>query len=93
MKNPARETVSRLDDLPNIGQAMTKDLQLIGINHPKELIGKETLTLYDALCAASGTKRDPCVIDVFMSAIHFMEGGTSLPWWTFTEKRKRHFIQ
>ena len=79
MKNPDRETVSRLDELPNIGIAMLKDLQLIGIAHPKELIGKEALTLFDTLSAASGTKHDPCVIDVFMSAIHFMEGGTPLP--------------
>ena len=93
MKNPDRETVSRLDKLPSIGKAMTKDLQLIGINHPKELIGKEVLTLYDTLCAASGTKHDPCVIDVFMSAIHFMEGGSPLPWWSFTEKRKHHVTQ
>ena len=29
MKNPNRETVSKLEDLPNIG----KDLRLIGIDH------------------------------------------------------------
>ncbi len=93
MKNPDRETISRLDELPNIGKAMAKDLQLIGINHPKELIGKEAWVLYDTLCTASGAKHDPCVIDVFMSVIHFMEGGTPLPWWSFTEKRKSQFTQ
>jgi hypothetical protein len=91
MKNPDRETVSRLKELPNIGKAMAKDLQLIGINHPKELIGKEAWVLYDTLCTTKGTKHDPCVIDVFMSVIHFMEGGTPLPWWSFTEKRKSQY--
>jgi hypothetical protein len=88
MKNPDRETVSRLDDLPNIGKAMSRDLQLIGIDHPKKLIGKEPFELYEVLCTRSGKRHDPCVIDVFMSVIHFMEGGDPLPWWSFTDARK-----
>lgn len=90
MKNPDRETVSQLIELPNIGKAIAADLQLIGIVHPKQLIGKEAFKLYEALCTASGKKHDPCVIDVFMSVIHFMEGGEPLPWWSFTEERKKN---
>jgi hypothetical protein len=41
MKNPDRKTVSQLVALPNIGKAMAADLQLIGIDHPKKLIGKD----------------------------------------------------
>jgi len=93
MNNPDRETISRLDELPNIGKAMATYLQLIGINHPKELIGKEAVILYDTLCSTSGTRHDPSVIDVFMSVIYFMEGGKPLPWWSFTEKRKCGFTQ
>jgi len=93
MKDPDRNIVSRLDALPNIGKAMSKDLHLIGIDHPRMLIGKEPFKLYEALCTASGKKHDPCVIDVFMSAIHFMEGGDPLPWWSFTEKRKKYIRQ
>lgn len=88
MKNPNRETVSRLDALPNIGPAMAKDLQLIGIEHPQQLIGKNPLEMYESLCRLSGAKHDPCVIDVFMSVVHFMESGEPLPWWSFTDKRK-----
>lgn len=73
---------------PNIGKAMADDLLLIGIDHPKKLIGKEPFELYGALCTTSGKRHDPCVIDVFMSVIHFMEGGDPLPWWSFTDKRK-----
>ncbi|MDY6863238.1 MAG: helix-hairpin-helix domain-containing protein [Thermodesulfobacteriota bacterium] len=93
MKNPDRKTVSRLDELPNIGKAMAEDLHLIGIDHPKKLIGKEPFELYKALCAMSGKKHDPCVIDVFMSVVHFMEGGDPLPWWAFTNKRKKYIAQ
>jgi hypothetical protein len=92
MKNPDRKTVSRLEDLPNIGKAMAEDLRLIGIDHPKKLIGKDPFKLYVALCKESGAKQDPCVIDVFMAAVHFIEGGEPLPWWSFTEERKKHKI-
>ena len=84
MKNPDRERVSQLDELPNIGKAMASDLKLIGIAHPKNLVGKKALELYEALCTVTGKRHDPCVIDVFMSVVHFMEGGDPLPWWSFT---------
>jgi len=93
MKNPDRKIVSRLVDLPNIGRAMTGHLQLIGIDHPKKLIGKEPFELYEALCVTSGKRLDPCVIDVFMSVIHFMDSGDPLPWWSFTDERKKHITQ
>lgn len=89
MKDPDRETVTRLDELPNIGKAMSRDLQLIGITRPQMLIGKKPFDLYLALCAKSGKRQDPCVIDIFMSVIHFMEGGDPLPWWFFTDERKK----
>jgi hypothetical protein len=88
MKNPDRKTVSRLDSLPNIGRAIAADLRVIGIDHPAKLIGKDPFRMYADLCAKTGTRHDPCVIDVFMSAVHFMEGGKPLPWWSFTRKRK-----
>lgn len=93
MKNPDRETVLRLDELPNIGKAMSGKLHSIGIDHPKKLIGKEPFEMYEVLCATSGESPDLCVIDVFMSVIHFMEGGDPLPWWSFTDERKMHITQ
>jgi hypothetical protein len=89
MKNPDRKTISRLGELPNIGNAMADNLQLIGIDHPRKLIGKDPFVLYEELSTISGKRNDPCVIDVFMSVIHFMEGGDPLPWWSFTDERKR----
>ena len=88
MKNPDRETISQLVELPNIGKAMANALQSIGIDHPKKLIGTDPFELYEALCAKRGKRSDPCVIDVFMSVIYFMEGGKPLPWWAFTDLRK-----
>ncbi len=89
MKCPDRETVSRLEELPNIGKAMANSLRLVGIDDPKKLIGKEPLELYDELCAITGKRHDPCVIDIFMSVVSFMEGGEPRPWWSFTDERKK----
>jgi hypothetical protein len=93
MKSPDRETVSELTELPNIGKAMAADLHLIGIDHPQELIGKDPFALHEALCRVTGKRQDPCVIDVFMAVVRFMEGGEALPWWSFTEERKRRLAQ
>jgi len=91
MKDPDRNTVSQLDALPNIGKAIMADLQLLGINHPKELIGEDAFILYNKLSTLTGQKHDPCVIDVFLSVIDFMEGGESKPWWAFTEQRRNEY--
>ena len=93
MKNPERDKVSRLDALPNIGKAISENLRLIGINHPKQLIGMDPFKMHQNLCKATGKRHDPCTIDVFMSAVHFMEGGEPLPWWSFTQERKNHVAQ
>ncbi len=90
MKDPDRSTVSRLEDLPNIGPAMAKDLRLLDIQHPQQLIGKNAYQLYRDLCKLSNKEHDPCVIDVFLAAVDFMEGGAPVPWHHFTEERKKH---
>ncbi|MBW2096682.1 MAG: hypothetical protein JRI80_17565 [Deltaproteobacteria bacterium] len=43
-----------------------------------------------SICSRVFRKRhDPCVIDAFMSVVHFMGGGDPLPWWSFTPARKK----
>lgn len=93
MKYPNRETVSKLIELPNIGNKMVQYLEWVGIDRPQKLIGKDAFALYQELNKVRCTTLDPCVIDVFMSVIHFMEGGEALPWWSFTQKRKRTFAK
>lgn len=88
MKSPNRKTVSKMTDLPNIGKAISADLKRIGLTDPQELIGKDAYELHKQLCAKLGWRQDHCIIDVFLSAISFMEGGEALPWWHFTSERK-----
>ncbi|MFK5891587.1 MAG: helix-hairpin-helix domain-containing protein [Pseudomonadota bacterium] len=89
MKNPDRKTVSQLEMLPNIGKVMAADLRLVGIIKPQDLIAQNPFYLYEKLCKITHISYDPCVLDVFMSAVNFMEGGAPLPWWSFTQERKK----
>ena len=93
MKNPDRTTVMWLEQLPNIGMAIAKDLRRLGIEHPHQLIGQDPLRLWQALEQKTGQRHDPCVLDTFMAVIHFMEGGEPRPWWSFTAERKRLYGQ
>ncbi|MEQ1683632.1 MAG: helix-hairpin-helix domain-containing protein [Burkholderiaceae bacterium] len=82
-----------LEQLPNIGPSLAADLRLIGIQHPKELRGKDAFVLYQKLCAATGQRHDPCVLDTFMAATDFMGGAPAAPWWHYTAQRKALFGQ
>lgn len=84
-----REACERLEDLPNVGPSIAGDLRGIGVSQPSDLAGRDPYALYDALCAATGVRHDPCVLDVFLSAVRFMEGAPARPWWHYTAERKR----
>ncbi|CAN5703940.1 hypothetical protein BH11PSE8_BH11PSE8_03230 [soil metagenome] len=83
----------RLEQLPNIGPSLAEDLRLIGIQQPQDLRGKDAFVLYQALCAATGQRQDPCVLDTFMAATDFMGGAEAAPWWHYTPQRKVLFGQ
>ncbi|CAG1018846.1 hypothetical protein BURC_03668 [Burkholderiaceae bacterium] len=82
-----------LEQLPNIGPSLAADLRLIGIREPRELRGKDAFVLYQKLCAATGQRQDPCVLDTFMAATDFMSGAAAAPWWKYTPQRKLLFGQ
>lgn len=81
--------VRRFTDIPNVGPATAGDFRTLGIASPQALAGLDAYALYADLCARTGTCHDPCVIDVFLAAIDFMEGAPAQPWWAYTEARKR----
>ena len=84
---------NELEQLPNIGPALAADLRLIGIDAPRDLRGKDAFVLYQKLCAATGQRQDPCVLDTFMAATDFMRGAPAAPWWHYTPQRKALFGQ
>ena len=87
-KAPSAGSCQRLEDLPNIGPAMAADLRAMGITHPRELAHRDAFVLYQSLCALSGKRQDPCVLDTFMAATDFMRGAAPAPWWSYTAQRK-----
>jgi hypothetical protein len=89
MPKAKRADAVKLEDLPNIGKATAADLRRLGIQSPGQLVGRDPLAMYEELCRLTGVRQDPCVLDVFMAAVRFMEGGPALPWWAFTAQRKQ----
>jgi len=67
---------------------MEKDLIDLGLQHPIELINQDAYKMHERLCAMTGKQHDPCVIDIFLAAIDYMQGGSPKKWWEFTSIRK-----
>lgn len=84
-----RESLTRLEQIRNVGPSLAADLRQLGVRFPADLAGKDPYALYDALCAVRGERQDPCVLDVFISAVRFMDGAPGRPWWYYTKERKR----
>lgn len=84
-----RSELKALRDIPNIGVATERMLFDLGVSEPADLIGKDPYQLYDSLCRVTGKKQDPCVLDVLIAAVTYMEGGPARKWWEFTQERKQ----
>lgn len=84
-----RAALTQLEEIVNIGPSIAGDLRLIGISRPKDLVGQDPYILYDRLCSARRVRQDPCVLDVFISAVRYMEGAPARPWYRYTAERKR----
>src|SRR5579875_1944204 len=81
--------IVRLEDIPNIGPAIAADLRQLEITTPSELQRRDPYLMYDDLCRITGQRHDPCLLDTFIAAVRYMEGGPKKPWWEYTAKRKR----
>lgn len=86
-----RNAIKRFREIPNVGPVIESDLIALGLKEPIELIGKDPYQMYRDLCVISNTRQDPCVLDVFISAVRYMEGAPAKKWWAYTQERKQHF--
>ena len=89
MKATTKNEAIRLEDIPNIGTSIAKDPRGIGVITPEQLKDKDGVELYLKLNAVTGVRHDPCVADVFLAAVDFMNGGAAKPWWSYTAQRKK----
>lgn len=87
--NAVRRDVADFEAIPNVGPATAGDLRLLGFTRPIELAGQDPYVMYDDLCRITGQRHDPCVIDVFIAVVAYMEGAPKTPWWAYTAERKR----
>src|SRR5262245_3488638 len=81
--------IARLEDIPNVGPAVAADLRRLGITSPGQLPGRDLYAMSDDLCRLTGQRHDPCLLDTYIAAVRYMEGGPKKPWWKFTAQRKR----
>lgn len=88
-----RQGVGKFEEIPNVGPATSGCLDQLGIASPEDLAGRDPYEMYDDLCQAVGERFDPCVIDVFISAVRYMEGEAPQNWWHYTEERKRELAR
>ena len=63
-----RTSIVKVTDIPNVRKATLSDFDMLGLKTHADLIAKNT-------CSISKMKQDPCVIDVFISAVRYMESG------------------
>lgn len=80
---------ARLTDIPNIGPSIAQDLREIGIEQPRQLIGRDPYELYRLSNERRGMRQDPCLLDCFIAAVRFMQVTPPTPWWHYTAERKR----
>ncbi|MFT7485234.1 MAG: hypothetical protein ACI9F9_001081 [Candidatus Paceibacteria bacterium] len=81
-----------LGDLCGVGEATLEDFALLGISSVVQLREQDPRDLYDRMCAATASRQDPCVHDVFACAIAQAKDAR-LPkkeceWWTWSRRRK-----
>ena len=91
MKAKSYKEVKDFQDIPNIGKAIAKDFDLLGLRKPVDLIKKDPFKLYQKMCQVSGTRQDPCVLDTYIAVIDFMNGAPARPWYFYTKQRKKHY--
>jgi len=82
------EKKKSLKDLKNVGKQTLKDLEILGIHSVSDLALQDPIELFRRLENETGTRHDPCMLDVFFSSIHEAKTGTPTSWWEWTPKRK-----
>lgn len=85
------DEANEFEQIPNIGESLAEDLRSIGLKHPVDLKKQNPYEMYLKLCRKTKSYQDPCVLDVFISAVSFMKGKGVRMWWEFTPERKKNF--
>jgi len=79
---------SALETIPNVGPAVARKLERLDIATVDDLRGRDGEDLFQRLCALDGRRHDPCLLDTFVAAVAYANGGPARPWWEFSRERK-----
>lgn len=79
---------AKLESIPNVGPSISAKIRLLGYKVPSDLKGEDPYDMYKRLCLLTGKHHDPCLLDVFISAVSFCNGEPPEHWWKFTAERK-----
>ena len=87
-----RNETRKLKELRGIGAKMLEDFEKLGVGSVAQLRSKDAQALYDRMCALTGTRQDPCVLDTYRCAIG-QARNPNLPkeqkdWWYWSRMRK-----
>ena len=68
-----------LQQIPGIGPAMARDLELLGYRRVEDLKDQDPQAMYDRLRIMAGGKLDRCVLYVFRAAVYYASNETHDP--------------
>ena len=81
-------SMRNLETLPNVGPAVAKKLELLGINDDGDLRDQDPDVLFERLCAIEGRSHDPCLLDTFTAVVDHVHGAPARPGWYYSRRRK-----
>ena len=81
-------SASELETIPNVGPAVARYLRRVDVARPEDLRGRDPEELFERLCALDGRRHDPCLLDTFVAAVAYADGGPARPWWEYSRERK-----
>jgi hypothetical protein len=86
-----------LESIPGIGPALARDLELIGIDRPSCLKGKNPERLYGKLIQKTGVHQDRCVLYTFRCAVYFVSQEKHDPdllkWWNWSDENLKRYAK
>ena len=79
---------SDLQTIPNVGPAVARKLERLDVHSAGDLRGRDPHELFERLCTLDGQRHDPCLLDTFVAAVSYADGGPARPWWELSRERK-----
>lgn len=78
---------SALTKIPNVGAKVADKLRRLGVHSAADLRGRDPHELFERLCAIDGRRHDACLLDTFVAAVDYADGGPPRPWWEYSRER------